>query len=107
MWDPDQYLVFGDERARPFVDLVRRIDVESPRRVVDLGCGPGNLTALLARRWPDAAVTGVDSSPEMIEAARALTTPGLDFKVGDLRAWSPASAESQMDVPLDVPLDVP
>jgi trans-aconitate 2-methyltransferase len=96
MWDPEQYLVYGDERSRPFVDLVRRIDVESPRQVVDLGCGPGNLTALLARRWPDATVTGLDSSPEMIESARALEAPGkLCFELADLGSWAPAG-------PLDV-----
>src|SRR5512144_26411 len=96
MWDPDQYLVFSDERTRPFVDLVRRIDVESPHRVVDLGCGPGNLTALLAQRWPGAEVTGIDSSPEMIEAARAGSLPGhLRFDVADLRAWAP---EGPLDV---------
>ena len=96
MWDPEQYLVFGDERGRPFVDLVRRIDVESPRHVVDLGCGPGNLTALLAQRWPDATVTGIDSSAEMIEAAGALEQSGrLGFELADLRSWAPAG-------PLDV-----
>ena len=100
MWDPDQYLVFGDERSRPFVDLVRRIDVESPRRIVDLGCGPGNLTALLSRRWPEATVTGIDSSPEMIEVARAVAEPGrLDFEVADLRSWTPDAA---LDGPVDV-----
>src|SRR5579863_1674598 len=71
MWDPQQYRRFGDERSRPFFDLVGRIDSGNPRSVADLGCGPGNLTATLAERWPEAAVTGVDSSPAMIEAARA------------------------------------
>ena len=107
MWDPDQYLVFGDERSRPFVDLVRRIDVESPRRIVDLGCGPGNLTALLSRRWPEATVTGIDSSPEMIEAARAAAEPGrLDFQVADLRSWRPdAALDGSSDGPTDRPAD--
>jgi trans-aconitate 2-methyltransferase len=92
-WDPDRYLTFADERGRPFVDLVARIGAEAPRRVVDLGCGPGNLTALLAARWPDAEVTGLDSSPEMIEAARRDREPtgsGVAFDVADLRDWAPA-----------------
>ena len=63
-WDPDRYLAYADERGRPFLDLIARIDAESPRTVVDLGCGPGNLTVLLAQRWPDADVLGLDSSPE-------------------------------------------
>jgi trans-aconitate 2-methyltransferase len=71
MWDPQQYRRFGDERSRPFFDLVGRIDAENPQSVADLGCGPGNLTATLAERWPEAVITGVDSSPAMIEAARA------------------------------------
>ena len=53
-WDPDRYLAFADERGRPFVELVARIDADAPATVVDLGCGPGNLTALLAHRWPEA-----------------------------------------------------
>ena len=93
-WDPERYLTYADERGRPFVDLITRIDAEAPARVVDLGCGPGNLTALLATRWPDAAVEGLDSSPQMVEAARR-DVPGIDFEVADLRAWSP-------DGPVDV-----
>ena len=73
MWDAGQYLRFGGERARPFFDLVAQVGATSPRYVADLGCGPGNLTAALAERWPDATVTGVDNSPEMIAAARAST----------------------------------
>ena len=61
-WDPERYLAYSDERARPFVDLLRRVDADQPHDVVDLGCGPGNLTALAAARWPDARVVGVDSS---------------------------------------------
>lgn len=89
-WDPDRYLTYADERGRPFVELLARIGAERPGTVVDLGCGPGNLTALLAERWPDAAITGIDSSPEMIERARGSVT-GVDFEVGDLRAWVAAS----------------
>ena len=71
MWDATQYLRFGGERARPFFDLLARVGAELPTHVVDLGCGPGNLTAVLADRWPSAEVIGVDSSPAMIEAARS------------------------------------
>jgi trans-aconitate 2-methyltransferase len=88
MWDATQYLRYGDERARPFLDLLARIGASDPGYVVDLGCGPGNLTALLARRWPVAEVMGVDSSPEMIEAATALRMPGASFRLGDVRDWA-------------------
>ncbi|GAA4699165.1 trans-aconitate 2-methyltransferase [Nocardioides conyzicola] len=87
-WDPDRYLTYADERGRPFVDLLTRIGATAPRTVVDLGCGPGNLTALLADRWPDADVVGLDSSPEMIASARA-TEPRVAFDVADLRSWAP------------------
>ena len=86
-WDPDRYLAYADERGRPFVDLITRIDADDPATVVDLGCGPGNLTALLAERWPDASVTGVDSSAAMIEAAR-VSCAAATFEIGDVRDWS-------------------
>ena len=76
MWDATQYLRFGGERSRPFFDLLARVGAELPSCVVDMGCGPGNLTVLLAERWPSAAVCGVDSSPQMIEAARTLIPAG-------------------------------
>lgn len=85
-WDPDRYLTYADERGRPFVELLARVGAERAATVVDLGCGPGNLTALLAARWPEASVTGIDASPEMVERARA-SVPGVDFAVGDLREW--------------------
>lgn len=88
-WDPDRYLTYADERGRPFVELLARVGAESPRTVVDLGCGPGNLTALLADRWPDASVIGLDSSPEMIATARR-ADPRIAFDVADLREWRPA-----------------
>jgi trans-aconitate 2-methyltransferase len=81
MWDAALYLRFGGERARPFFDLLARVGAELPGYVVDMGCGPGNLTALLAERWPAATVCGVDSSPEMIEAARAHVAESPQAKV--------------------------
>jgi trans-aconitate 2-methyltransferase len=93
-WDPDRYLTYADERGRPFVELVGRVDTAAPETVVDLGCGPGNLTALLAERWPEADIHGVDSSPEMIAKATQ-THPEIGFEVGDLRDWKP-------DAPVDV-----
>ena len=86
MWDPDVYLTFADHRGRPFADLLSRVGAPSPRRVVDLGCGAGNLTGQLARRWPEAAIEALDSSPEMVAAAR---DRGVDASVGDLRTWVP------------------
>src|SRR5438067_9228186 len=88
-WDAGQYLRFADERTRPALDLLARIDLAAPRRVVDLGCGPGNSTGLLRARWPGAAITGIDSSAEMLEAARR-DHPGIEFIQDDIAAWSPA-----------------
>jgi trans-aconitate 2-methyltransferase len=85
-WDPERYLTYADERGRPFVELLARVPASDPAIVVDLGCGPGNLTALLADRWPAAEVSGIDSSPEMVAAARAVSS-AVRFEVGDLREW--------------------
>lgn len=70
-WQPDQYLKFKDERTRPSIDLVGRVDLAAPGRIIDIGCGPGNSTAILKARWPAAEVWGLDSSEAMIERARA------------------------------------
>jgi trans-aconitate 2-methyltransferase len=86
-WDPDRYLTYADERGRPFVELIARIGAATPATVVDLGCGPGNLTTLLRDRWPDADIRGLDSSPEMIEKARP-AEQGIAFEVADLRTWA-------------------
>ncbi|MEP6599395.1 MAG: trans-aconitate 2-methyltransferase [Actinomycetota bacterium] len=86
-WDPGQYGRYADERGRPFHDLVTRIGATSPRRVVDLGCGSGALTATLQWRWPDAAVEGIDSSAQMIAAA----APGVAVRKGDITSWRPSS----------------
>ncbi len=91
MWDPEQYLHFADERSRPFFDLAGRIGADAPSFVVDLGCGPGQLTAELARRWPRATVLGIDSSADMIDAATAARYGAgrfggrLSFELGDVR----------------------
>ncbi|AGL19598.1 trans-aconitate 2-methyltransferase [Actinoplanes sp. N902-109] len=90
MWDPKVYQRFGTERARPFFDLMGRVGAGSPGTVVDLGCGPGELTATLAERWPQARVVGIDSSPEMIGKAGALGVP-VEFRVGDLAGWEPTA----------------
>jgi trans-aconitate 2-methyltransferase len=108
VWDPEQYLRFDDERSRPFFDLAARIQAGQPRLVVDLGCGPGQLTAALARRWPGAQVQGIDSSAEMIAAATRLAEDAgrdgasraggagaagrLSFALGDVRDWKPDQA---------------
>jgi trans-aconitate 2-methyltransferase len=86
-WDPQIYGKFGDERNRPFFDLLAQVRAESPRLVVDLGCGAGELTATLADRWPGATVRGIDSSPEMITRARPLEGDHLTFAVGDVAEW--------------------
>ena len=87
-WDPGQYLKFADHRLRPALDLVGRIPLAEPARIYDLGCGSGNVTRLLAERWPGAAVTGVDNSPQMLQRARA-TPSRVRWQHGDLADWQP------------------
>ncbi|MGW7695990.1 trans-aconitate 2-methyltransferase [Streptomyces asiaticus] len=98
-WDPRQYLRHAGHRTRPFLDLLARVpelptDPGRPPRIADLGCGPGNVTVLLFDRWPDARVTGLDSSAEMLAEAQPLagpTTGGgrLDLRQADVRNWAP------------------
>jgi trans-aconitate 2-methyltransferase len=95
-WDPGQYLRYAAHRTRPFLDLLARIpDLPGTFPLIaDIGCGAGNLTALLADRWRDARVTGYDNSPEMLQAARphAGPTPSggrLDFAPADAAHWTP------------------
>lgn len=93
-WDPGKYVQFGDYRDRPFFDLTGRIHADRPGQVVDLGCGPGNLTATLAERWPGADVVGVDSSAEMLAKAAKLAGGGgnLRFEQADIAGWKPSAA---------------
>jgi trans-aconitate 2-methyltransferase len=93
-WDDAQYLKFADERTRAAHELLARVPLEQPRHVVDLGSGPGNSTALLRARWPDAHITGVDNSPEMLRRARQ-DYPELDWVEADAASWRSAR-------PLDV-----
>jgi trans-aconitate 2-methyltransferase len=101
IWNPQQYRAYASHRARPFFELLSRIDVTDPAYVVDLGCGPGERTVDLAARWPAAVIEGIDSSPQMITEARRTMRErhgvggvgdlggGLRFSVGDLAAWVP------------------
>jgi trans-aconitate 2-methyltransferase len=89
VWDPAQYLKFVDHRLRPAVDLLNRIDVDDPRQIYDLGSGTGNVTRLIKARWPEARLTGVDSSREMLAAAAA-AVPEVEWEQSDLASWRPA-----------------
>ena len=89
-WNPAQYLKFAGSRTRAAADLLARVMLDSPSTIVDLGCGPGNSTALLAARWPGAQITGVDSSEDMLAAARA-AMPGIAWVHGDAAAWAPGA----------------
>lgn len=86
-WRPDQYLLFEEERTRPCRDLVSRIRVDHVRTAIDLGCGTGTSTAVLAERWPEAQITGLDSSTEMLERARR-DAPQREWVQGDIAGWS-------------------
>ncbi len=92
-WDPSKYVEFGNHRDRPFHDLVARIQAGDPRKIVDLGCGPGNLTATLTERWPEARVVGIDSSEEMLLKAESLAQKSshLEFEQGDIATWVPGA----------------
>jgi trans-aconitate 2-methyltransferase len=93
-WHPERYLAFDDHRTRPAADLLARVPLSAPGRIVDLGCGPGNSTALLAARWPDADVVGVDSAPAMLAKARA-SGVSAGWLEADIVDWAP-------DAPVDL-----
>jgi trans-aconitate 2-methyltransferase len=96
-WNPTQYLQFAGERMRPAIDLLARATIDAPRTIVDLGCGAGNVTGILAERWPQATITGVDNDAAMLARARgALAAKSqVRFVEGDLATWRP-------DEPVDV-----
>jgi trans-aconitate 2-methyltransferase len=92
VWDTTAYAQFWDQRRRPALDLIGRLPVEpAPRRILDLGCGPGTITTLLAERWPKAGIVGVDSSPEMLADARELL-PDVTWVEHDLTTYEPDDA---------------
>ena len=88
VWSPAQYLKFEDDRTRPALDLLAQIRLDRPGRLVDIGCGPGNSTELLAARWPSAEIIALDSSAEMLAAARK-RLPKAKFVRGDIATWQP------------------
>ncbi|TDP74393.1 trans-aconitate 2-methyltransferase [Roseateles toxinivorans] len=88
-WNPALYTRFEDERTRPAAELLARVPLTSPGRVVDLGCGPGNSTELLLARYGQAGISGLDSSPAMLASARQ-RLPALTFELGDISQWSPS-----------------
>jgi trans-aconitate 2-methyltransferase len=92
-WDAKQYLKFADERKRPSLDLIARIAVSRPERIIDLGCGPGNSTAILRQHWPEADITGLDNSEEMIAAAGS--QPDGKWILSDAATWT-------AEIPVDI-----
>ncbi|CAH0045085.1 unnamed protein product [Clonostachys solani] len=93
-WSASQYLKFEAERTQPARDLLSRVPLSSPKRVVDLGCGPANSTALLVEKFPNASVSGMDSSPDMIKMAKQVL-PSVPFEVADLETYQP---DGQVDL---------
>ena len=91
-WNSEQYLKFASERTQPATDLVRRVALQAPRQIVDLGCGPGNSTEVASGRWPDAQVIGIDSSPAMLTTARS-THPSWTWIAVDIATWAEIAAK--------------
>ncbi|CAG7930285.1 unnamed protein product [Penicillium olsonii] len=93
-WSAAQYLKFENERTQPARDLLARVSLTSPKRIIDLGCGPANSTTVLSTRYPQAKITGLDSSPDMINKAQKIL-PSVDFHVADLNTWT---TEEKVDI---------
>ncbi|WP_417397384.1 methyltransferase domain-containing protein [Gimesia chilikensis] len=91
VWDADQYLKYQRERTQPAIDLAARVELASPERIVDVGCGPGNSTVVLAQRFPGAELSGLDSSAEMLETAQE-TLPDVHWFQADITTWEPDEA---------------
>lgn len=99
-WEPVQYLKYSNERLRPALDLMTRIAHATPRSIVDLGCGAGNVTRILAERWPDADVIGVDNSEAMLAKAREAVPAavGIEWHAADLATWAQRARPASVDL---------
>ena len=99
-WDPGQYLKYGSERFRPALDLMARIDLPAPQSIVDLGCGAGNVTRILAERWPRARIVGVDNSAAMLEQARAAVPSerSIEWLPAELAEWAATATPSSVEL---------
>ena len=93
-WNPELYLKFDKERTQPTIDLVSRINFEKPKRIIDIGCGPGNSTQILSKRWTNSSIIGVDNSHAMIEKARK-DFPNQEWKIVDV---SKDEIEGEFDI---------
>ncbi len=89
-WNAEHYLKYGDERTRAAADLAARIQLDEPTTIVDLGCGPGNSTQLLCKRWPHANIVGVDNSEEMLRSAKQ-AFPTQNWMLADIADWRPGN----------------
>ena len=89
-WNPEQYSLFSDHRLRPAIDLLSQVPSHAPSVIYDLGCGTGNVTALLSQHWNEAVVIGIDSSEDMLAKAKR-EHPSIEWKVGDIAEFSPTS----------------
>jgi trans-aconitate 2-methyltransferase len=97
-WSARQYVAYEEERTRPARDLLAAVPASGVSIAIDIGCGPGNSTELLAARYPAARITGIDTSADMIAAARA-RLPALCFELADIRAWAYASSHEGAERP--------
>jgi trans-aconitate 2-methyltransferase len=88
-WDSALYLKFHDQRTRPCRELAARIQIASPQQVIDVGCGPGNSTRVLAQRWPKSQISAFDNSPGMLNTARA-SNQQVDWFLQDISSWQPS-----------------
>ena len=87
-WNPDAYLGFANDRTRPALELISRIAISNPTSIVDLGCGAGNVTAILRKRWKDAAISGVDNSPAMLARAKTeYPDKNINWKLENINDW--------------------
>lgn len=98
-WSPESYLSFSDYRTRPAIDLLSRIKIENPSSIIDVGCGAGNVTAILRQRWKYAEISAIDNSPSMLAHAGAkFSTQQINWKLEDINEWSLKKKYKKFDV---------